>query len=314
MAKTVVAYPGGKWRFWPFIRDYIPRDIRDYREPFFGGGSIGLSILDDPEFNLERVVVGDLNTEMWSFWQGTKECPHEVADAVVNIMNERCPIKIAIDNGAERTPEIDEKYEKEARDIWSWVKSVDCSTLDLPNRAARMFISNGISFSATGDSGSLSLLNYGKFTTDRVERIIETSGLLKNVEIKNCSFEETMADVDPEKTFIFLDPPYFKQEGAGLYGRNGDLHKGFPHSKFAEVTLNTNCRWFITYDDSVKIRKMFRGRAVYSGERCNIVPFVIPGGYTMAINNSEDTLKGEELFIMNYDVNGCSNEELFKLL
>ena len=39
----------------------------------------------------------------------------------------------------------------------------------------------------------------------------------------------------------------------------------FPHEKFAEVTKNTNCKWFITYDDSIKVRKMFRGKAVYGG-------------------------------------------------
>ena len=44
MAKPVISYPGAKWRFWPHIRKYIPRDIKDFREPFFGGGSISLSI------------------------------------------------------------------------------------------------------------------------------------------------------------------------------------------------------------------------------------------------------------------------------
>ena len=198
--------------------------------------------------------------------------------------------------------EVREKTVLEARKYWEWAANVDCLTLSLPERAARTYIVNKLSFSAMGDSGSLSADRVATFhPRENTDRILMAQPLLQKMEIRNVSFEETMKDVDRDKTFIFLDPPYYKQEKSGLYGKGGNTHHGFPHDHFAEFTKNTDCKWFVTYDDSIKVRRMFKGKSVYSG-KCYILPFRIPGGYTMAKTKSEDALAGEELFIANYDL------------
>lgn len=314
MAKPVISYPGAKWRFWPHIKQYIPRDIKDWREPFFGGGSMSLSIADDPEFNLERMIVGDLAPEIWALWQGIKEYGPDVKEIALKWFNEWCPthsdlIFISKDD-ADYAKVYDQAIE-EGRKFWEWTQTVNCEELSLPERAARTYLVNKVSFSGMGDSGSLSKDRFEAFRPDEAtNRIIMAQPLLKKMEIKNCSFEETMKDVDPKKSFVFLDPPYYKQESSGLYGRGGDTHHGFPHDMFAEVTKNTNCKWFVTYDDSIKVRRMFRGKPVY-GDKCYILPFTIPGGYTMAQKNSEDALAGEELFIANYDIENFGSDDVF---
>lgn len=305
MAQPVISYPGAKWRFWPYIKNYIPRDIKDFREPFFGGGSMSLSIADDPDFeNLERIVVGDLAPEIWAFWVGCRDYADKVIEKAKEIFVEFCPTQIEVNSMDKAESNYSVKFEKaldEGRLFWKWSQEVDCSTLSIPERAARTFIVNKISFSGMGDSGSMSKDQFMDFNFSKLDRIKMAEPLLKRMEINNVSFEETMSNVDRDNTFIFLDPPYYRQESSGLYGRNGDTHKGFPHEHFAEFTRNTDCRWFITYDDSIKVRKMFSGSSVYSGE-CYIVPFVIPGGYTLAGKTAEDALAGEELFIMNYEL------------
>ena len=339
MAQTVISYPGAKWRFWPYIKPYIPRDIKEYREAFFGGGSVGLSIADDPDFNLERIVVGDLSPEIWALWTGIRDSSEEVVDYVMDVFKKICPSHSEIHAFTDRDMsdmhkvergykehssnpsvslsewaksmgmnddvlgkvEIYDRAIKEARELWRWCSEVDCNTLTTPQRAARMYLVNRISFSALGDSGSLSKDRFKEFNMEEgVKRIFGAVPLLKRMEIYNQSFEETMKDVNHNDTFIFLDPPYYKQEKSGLYGRKGDMHRGFQHEVFAEVTKNTDCRWFVTYDDSIKVRRMFRGKVVYSGKKCEMVEFRIPGGYTMALTTSEDALSGEELFILNY--------------
>ena len=135
-----------------------------------------------------------------------------------------------------------------------------------------------------GDSGTLSIDNFIKFKTDRVKDILNVQPLLKKMEIRNCSYEETMSDVDSSKTFIFLDPPYISQEKSGLYGRNGSTHKGFPHKDFAKFVRELDCRWLMTLDDSIKARRLYRG--------FNIKPFKF--SYTLAGKKSEDALDGEE--------------------
>ena len=106
--------------------------------------------------------------------------------------------------------------------------------------------------------------------------------------------------------FIFLDPPYAKQEDSGLYGKNGSTHKGFPHQHFADFTKAMKCPWFITYDDSVIVRKLFQGKTAL-GTPCYFKTFKTI--YTMAGKTAEDALAGEELFIANYDINNDNIED-----
>lgn len=319
MAMPVISYPGAKWRFWEHIKPYIPRDIKDWREPFFGGGSMSLSIADDPDFNLERMVVGDLAPEIWALWEGIKESAPDVCEIAMNIFQKWCPTHQVMQETPNELPEyqeIEDRAVDEARKFWDWAEKVDTSQMSLPERAARTYLVNKISFSGMGDSGSMSKDRLKAFHISAMsQRILRAQPLLQKMEIKNCSFEETMADVDKNKTFIFLDPPYYKQESSGLYGRGGDTHKGFPHEHFAQFTCDTECKWFITYDDSVKVRQMFRKPIKYIepgkiAGRCYLTPFVIPGGYTMAQRNSEDALAGEELFISNYDIEKIGEDEI----
>lgn len=337
MAQPVISYPGAKWRFYPHMVEYFPQDMETFIEPFLGGGSVTLSVADDPRFTkLTRMIAGDLAPEQWAFWTGVKtnpdavmeiaerwfkeKCPHQIELAETGIDGSKIRVYIASGDNKEKDSEIESNirlYEEainEGIDFWEWAETVDCSNLTIEERAARIFLVNKISFSGMGDSGSLSKDQYCSFRLDKLESIKKASPLLSRVEIFNVSFEETMkyAYEKPEKTFIFLDPPYYKQEGSGLYGRGGDTHRGFPHDKFAEVTKSMPCKWFVTYDDSVKVRKMFRGKTA-NGERCYIMPFTIPGGYTMAGKTAEDALAGEEVFIANYDLKGMNSFDVSTL-
>lgn len=334
MAQPVISYPGAKWRFYPHMVEYFPTDMKLFIEPFLGGGSVTLSVADDPRFTkLERMIAGDLAPEQWAFWTGVKTSPDDTIEIAEKWFRTRCPHQLELADagidGAEMrvyAASVDEKgadvevnsrlhkylelYNQalnEGVEFWKWAESIDCKELSIPERAARIFLVNKISFSGMGDSGSLSKDQYFNFRLDKLSSIKKASPLLNKVEIYNVSFEETMkfANDDPSNSFIFLDPPYYKQEGSGLYGRGGDTHRGFPHDKFAEVTKSMPCKWFVTYDDSVKVRRMFRGKTAL-GDKCYIMPFTIPGGYTMAGKTAEDALAGEEVFIANYDLKGMN--------
>lgn len=334
MASPVISYPGAKWRFYPYMVEYFPLDMETFIEPFLGGGSVTLSVADDPRFkNLSRMIAGDLAPEMWAFWNGVKRDPSAVVEIATEWFKKACPTHeellknnisrvklskyigdkaVSVDNDetltAEQKSVIKEElaiYNKaiaEAEAFWKWSQTVDTTVnMSLEQRAARIILVNKISFSGMGDSGSLSKDQFCDFRLQKLDAVYGASKLLQRVEIYNVSFEETMkyAKDNPSKTFVFLDPPYYKQESSGLYGRNGDTHRGFPHQKFAEETRNLPCKWFVTYDDSTYVRNMFRGKTA-SGDDIVITPFTIPGGYTMAGKTAEDALAGEEVFISNY--------------
>jgi site-specific DNA-adenine methylase len=332
MAKPLISYPGSKWKFIKDgMLDYFPTDMKVFIEPFFGGGSVSLSVADDPRFTkLERMIGGDLYTEMWAFWTGVKTDPSAVEEIATKWFLERCPHQSEIhDTGfiggearkylkggemenfeqSEILTEADKQnirdkialYElacQEGQNFWNWAETVDTTTMSIPERAARMMLVNKISFSGMGDAGSLSKDQFCEFTLDKLSGIADTSKLLQKIEIYNVSFEETMkyADENPQESFIFLDPPYCAQEGSGLYGKGGSTHRGFPHQHFAEFTKQMKCKWFMTYDDSVTVRKLFQGKTI-TGDLIYMKPYVTK--YTMAGKTAEDALAGEELFISN---------------
>lgn len=336
MAQPVVSYPGAKWRFYPYMVDYFPLDMKVYLEPFFGGGSVGLSVADDPRFTqLERIVVGDLYTDMWAMWTGIKQDPAAVEEIATKWFLEKCPthelmrasdisrvtmVDYIGDNEGKylSDPNLSEEQRKiiterleiynkgiaEADAFWKWSQSVDTSKMTIEERAARMLLVNKVSFSGMGDSGSLSKDQFCDFKLDKLKPIYDANRILKNFEILNVSFEDTMKEGlkhNANDVFCFLDPPYAKQESSGLYGKGGSTHHGFPHQHFADYTKALPYKWFVTYDDSVIVRKLFSGKT-YFDKDCLFRPFTIPGGYTMAGKTAEDALAGEELFIANYDI------------
>lgn len=343
MAKPIVSYPGAKWKFIKDgMLDYFPTDMKVFIEPFFGGGSVSLSVADDPRFTkLERMIGGDLYSEMWAFWTGIKTDPSAVEEIATKWFNESCPHQTEVHNSGfhgdvarsymnggehenfEDSEVLTEADKQRIRDnlklykiacgegqkFWDWAESVDTSTMSIPERAARMLLVNKISFSGMGDAGSISKDQFCDFTLDKISGIYETSKLLQRIEIYNVSFEETMkyGNEKPEDSFIFLDPPYAAQESSGLYGKNGSTHHGFPHEHFAEFTKEMKCKWFMTYDDSVIVRKLFAGKTAIS-DKVYMEPYKTK--YTMAGQVAEDALAGEELFLANYDISNSSDEDI----
>jgi DNA adenine methylase len=136
-------------------------------------------------------------------------------------------------------------------------------------KAPAFFIFNRITFTGTTASGGFSNEAFRKrFTTSSIERV-ETNG---------------------NNVFIFLDPPYYSATKSALYGKNGNLHKGFDHEKFANILKNAEHKWLITYDDSTYIRKLF--------SFANIIGWDLTYGMRNVNKNSNQI--GKELFISNY--------------
>lgn len=335
MVQPVVSYPGAKWKFIKDgMLDYFPTDMKVFVEPFFGGGSVSLSVADDARFNkLERMIGGDLYTEMYSMWQGIKQDPSGVIGIATEWFSKACPHQLELgktgfvgekarqyteggehaDFETDTTLSDSDKNDiknkiglyseacKEGAAFWKWSQSVDTNEMTLEQRAARMLLVNKISFSGMGDSGSMSKDQFTEFRLDKLEPVYRASELLQKIELYNVSFEETMkmAEERPAESFIFLDPPYAAQESSGLYGKGGNTHKNFPHEHFAEFTKGMKSRWFMTYDDSVIVRKLFKGNTAL-GTSVYIEPYRTV--YTMAGKTAEDALAGEELFLSNMNL------------
>lgn len=314
MITSCLSYPGSKRKAYDLIDSLLPDKITSWREPFFGSGSVTFGFLQSEKSrHCKEFIVGDLYSETYNFWAECQRSTKEVYQAVLHKMNTELPKLLAYRKAInERVLTKDEEFlmvegvKEEMKQFYNTFWNLkDITTYGSPvERAARFFIVSKVSFSATIDSsGSCSTQRLLSFDVDAVKRILEMEELLKPLQILNADFRETMKGTPEDGGFIFLDPPYYNQEGSALYGFKGSTHKGFPHREFINFTREQKANWLVTYDDSVYVRRGFNGFFMK--------PFELV--YTMAGDKkAKDALAGEELFIANYDI--CSESDPEEML
>lgn len=264
MVRSPLRYPGGKSRAIEIIAELIPT-FKEFREPFVGGGSI---FIHQQQLNPKATFwINDLYKPLYFFWSQSKKNTDLLIETVWKF-REKFP------NGKELFFYLKENTEK-------------FSDLE---KAAAFFIFNRITFSGTSDSGGFSEAAFkGRFTVSSIDRVKEIEPIIKNVKITNSDFQEVI-EAAGENVFIFLDPPYHSATKSALYGKNGNLHKGFDHIRFAEVMKNCPHNYLITYDDSEYIRELFAFANIFSWD--------LKYGMRNVTNGSDQN--GKELFISNY--------------
>jgi len=267
MIKSPLRYPGGKSRALKQIIPHIP-DFREYREPFLGGGSVFVrlrQLFPDSIFK-----INDLYPELYFFWSKMQSEPKAVIFLVRKWKS---------------------NY-KEGKELYRFLIN-NLKEFNPLEKAAAFFILNRLTFSGTSESGGFSNQAFEKrFTESSIVRAENLSTILTdNVQITNQDFSEIVNEKG-EGVFIFLDPPYYSASKAGLYGKNGSMHKGFKHERFAETMKNCSHKWLITYDNSDYIRELFAYAHIYTWE------------LTYGMRNVGDTgnQKAKEIFISNYEL------------
>lgn len=264
--KSPLRYPGGKSRALKNILPLIPRNFYEYREPMIGGGSVFLS-LKQLEKN-KKFWINDLNQNLFALWKNLK------------------------DNHPTLVNNIKEFFESErnGKDLYNHLTAGKHNFSEM-EKAVSFFILNRITFSGTTDTGGYSKEAFDKrFTLSSIERLETVAPLLKDVKITNEDYEKVIREKG-ENVFIFLDPPYYTATKSKLYGKQGSLHTGFDHERFASIMKEISHKWLITYDDCDKIKNLF--------SFANIKTWELQYGMN---NYKKDTAaKGKEIFISNYD-------------
>ena len=85
--RSPIRYPGGKWKVLDQLLPLIPDDIEDWREPFFGGGSVTMGLIQFKLNKPKRMLCGDLAPEVYNFWVGTQQDPAGVEKFAMHLYN-----------------------------------------------------------------------------------------------------------------------------------------------------------------------------------------------------------------------------------
>ena len=235
--KTPLRYPGGKSRACVKMDQYIPdlRDFKEYREPFLGGGSVAIHITKKyPNLN---VWVNDLYEPLVNFWKTLQDDGHALYKRLQELKS--------------RYPDV-----ASAKGLFLEAKElVNDDSVSPLYRACSFYVINKCSFSGLTESSSFSKqASVSNFSMRGIEKLPGYTQIIQNWKITNGRYQELLTD--DKSIFTYLDPPY--EIGSNLYGKKGNMHKGFDHDGFATICDRFVGPQLISYNSSQLIKDRFK--------------------------------------------------------
>lgn len=265
-------YPGGKGKIkkniLPMISDKIAEgeDIRVYAEPFIGGGSILVALLEKivssrdslfqtDNFNkIEEIAINDKNMAISSIWTCLINHYQDLQERI-----------------REYEPEVDDFYEFKDFFLNQNLKGKKSKT-ELIDIAFKKIVIHQTSYSGLGEKSGSPLggkeqkSDYKidcRWSPDYLCKKIDRIGkLLKEVKVSggkcgNYDFEKFFGRLKRESV-IYLDPPYYVK-GGELYLKDMS-HED--HERLAEFLNGTHHQWILSYDDCEEIRNFYDGQNI----------------------------------------------------
>lgn len=235
-------YPGGKAKLYDKTLDLLEKNNlvgETYIEPFAGGCGLALLLLQNGK--VERLVLNDIDRSIFSFWH-----------SVLNRTDELC---VLIEN-------TDITLEERERQKLIQTKKMDIDFLTL---GFSTFFLNRVNHSGVIKGGPIGgVKQEGQYKIDcrfnkpqLIKQIREIASYRDRIEFYNLDVLEFINVILPKKSkksFIFLDPPYYKK-GPGLYV---NFYKHEDHEKLAkEIEDKIKQHWIVTYDNVVPIKEMY---------------------------------------------------------
>ena len=205
--KPFIRWAGGKSRLLPRILPHVPERMKNYHEPFLGGGSVFLACASRIS---GRAYLADLNDHLVAAW-------------------------IAIrDHQAELPALLDWYLTKDSREFYYTVRA--SAPRSLVEKAARFLYLNGTSWNhlwrENSRTGAMNV-PWGDRKFKRIDgaTLIELRKLLKLADIVTADFREVLENAS-SGDFVYLDPPYLP-----LFSKPG-IEKE-PTAKFNKYTAKT---------------------------------------------------------------------------
>ena len=273
MMKTPLRYPGGKSRATKKIAQFLPdlTKYKSYHEPFLGGGSVALYISQTyPHLD---IWVSDLYKPLIEFWQTLASKGDELYNELIQLKYRHCD------------PASAKMLFLEAKEYLTRESST------LFDRSVSFYIINKCSFSGLTESSSFSSqASDNNFTVRGIEKLRYYKDTIETWKITHSSYEELYTD--SMDTFTYLDPPY--EIKPKLYGKRGEMHKGFNHDKFFEDCDHHCSHMMVSYNSSQLIKDRFKNLDAQEYD------------HTYTMRSVGDYMKNQqerkELLLLNYGI------------
>lgn len=187
LASPILKWVGGKRQLLPKIREYLPKKITTYYEPFVGGGAVLLDIQP------QKAIVNDVNSELINLYQVVKD-----------------DVEALIKDLAKHKNESDYFYK-----VRAWDRNPEIyKNLSNVERASRIHYLNKTCYNGLFRVNQAGQFNspFGSYKNPNIENSITLRAVSKyfneaNIEFRNTDFEEALKGIR-KGAFVYFDPPY----------------------------------------------------------------------------------------------------------
>ena len=193
--KPLFMWAGGKTKVLKFYEEHMPESVKEYSEPFFGGGAMYLHV--QQRYKPERCFISDTNEGITNLYRSVKEDLEPFVETLKKLEAKYIPM-----SKEDRKKFYYETRRKHAYEYEGWGKTKEAAVLYFLMKTGF----NGIwqiNNNTNGRFGTPSGLLNQKTAVFDYDNIKSWNRLLQNTEIV-CG-DWTLC---PSGDFNFIDPPY----------------------------------------------------------------------------------------------------------
>ena len=258
------------------IISYFPKKINYYYEPFIGGGSIFLELLNS-NIEINNFILSDANEELINVWRMIQKNPHFLIFTYKQHYTNFNSSDFQQRKDYFTSIRTEFNKSKNPEDFY-WLMRTCINGMPRYNKNREF--NTSCHFSRPG------------MHPDSVEEIVlKYSELMynKKVNFYNLSYDLLSLINYSNDDLIYCDPPY--QNTKGMYFNN------FNNKEFM-IWLNTlNCKWLLSYDGKINNEEVNHVAPNYTRHEYRLSG---NSSFRRVVGNSTDSIISESLYL-NYD-------------
>lgn len=279
----MLSWIGGKSKIGKWLVEYYPKDMEIYTEGF-GGMMWCYFNMDLKQYpNLKKVVYNDFNPLNYNLFKCAQN-PEELLKAINSIECQQF--------GVEVTPaHLKEQFVRFQDEIFG--ENFKVNPGDYEVAAKYVYIVTQV-FSGSKPETSSYIDLKGKYKSkyltfrDKLSKPDWVDHFLNITDAENMDFADVITKYDSEKTFHYIDAPYWKTEN---YYSNHDFDRN-DHERLANVLKTVKGKFGMSYYDFPLLSEWFPKDEYRWDSKLFAKAAAAKKGKTQTM--------GEELFIMNY--------------
>lgn len=225
--KPFLKWVGGKTQIIEQVMALFPKEIKDYHEPFLGGGSVLLAFLTAVKSGsvklTGKVYASDLNTNLIGLYKNVQSNPDVLAAEVKKLTDEFAKCTGTSVNRKPATLQEADSPESYYYWIRKQFNALPVEERGSANASAMFLFMNKTCFRGVYREGPNGFnVPYGHYANPTIlDDIRPVSELIKDVVFTARPFSESLSTVAPAD-FVYLDPPYAPESTTSFVGYTKD--------------------------------------------------------------------------------------------